>query len=302
MELIKNKGSLLSLLLIFALGSPVSLIGMETGSGDESSGDESSEETKWTKEDHENGYQIINQLIDGRIDDVRLRANPRLINYVTPDESDKAVAIALAHPRDVQFTYTSNRDLSTPLLVAIDENEPFTLINELLARGANLYLRGATHHIAPFFEAIRYDHEGREKIIEFLVQKDKQIINRPDREGQTPLQFAVLHAPESIVNLLLDLGAVANIDDQDNSGWTALFYAAYRGEVEMVQLLLARGANPNVVDGVGRTADMVASDSSYPRAAQAAALVAGARAASQSSLLGRATSGLANLVRYLSGS
>lgn len=312
MELIKSKGSFLSLFLILSLSSFVSLVSME-GPGDDSSGttssdDESAEEKReWSEEQEDEAEKFIRKIIDSR-EQARasLEENSHLSNYLnyrSLDESNEAAALALQHPRDVMFESTLDRDLSTFLLTAMGaDEESLALMKDLLDRGANIDLRGSAHHIPILFEAIRYDSDNNpERIIRFLADYDKQIVNRPvGRFKQTPLQFAVTHTRNgNIIKLLLSLGADINAKDKD--GWTALHYAVYRGNSDAVRILLTHGANPNIEANDGRTADMVAVGSSHYGASNAAALVVEARARS-ASVLGRLGAGLSGLWNWGSGS
>lgn len=307
MELIKSKGGrLLSLFLILSLGSFVNLLGMEKEKGNESGGSSSDEETtqaKWSEEQEDEAENFISLIVDSR-EKARasLEESPRLSNYLnyrSPDESREAAALALQHPRNVKFESDLDRDLSTPLLTAMGaDEESLALMKELLDRGANIDLPGSAHHIPVFFEAIRYNLSDPERVIRFLANYDKEIVNRPaGRFRQTPLQFAVVHARnENIIPLLLSLGA--NINAKDKDGWTALHYAVYRGDSDAVRTLLAHGANPSIRANDGRTADMVAIDSPHYGASDAAALVAEAGI----NIVNRLTTSLPSISSFFWGS
>ncbi len=81
-------------------------------------------------------------------------------------------------------------------------------------------------------------------------------LNRPAREGTTPLMLAVGFKQPEAVKLLLDAGAKIDIQAQD--GGTALFRAVRYQQPEMVKLLLARNADVNFQDLAGKTPLMVA--------------------------------------------
>ena len=77
-------------------------------------------------------------------------------------------------------------------------------------------------------------------------------VNTKDRDGTTPLMWAVEKDSLEVVKGLLDNGA--EVEAKDNNGQTALMDAAYRGYLKMVGLLVEKGADVNAKDGHGRTA------------------------------------------------
>jgi ankyrin repeat protein len=73
-----------------------------------------------------------------------------------------------------------------------------------------------------------------------------------DEEGDTALTWASEFGHIDIIKLLLDRGAL--IDLQDNIGGTGLMYASHFGQVECVRFLLERGADMSIKDTDGMTA------------------------------------------------
>lgn len=71
-------------------------------------------------------------------------------------------------------------------------------------------------------------------------------VNAEDKDGSTPLDYAVGEGDESIAKLLLEHGADPNT--VDNRCRIALSKAVDQDDVEMVQLLLSHGANPTWKD------------------------------------------------------
>lgn len=77
-------------------------------------------------------------------------------------------------------------------------------------------------------------------------------VNRPDREGFAPLQFAVLAGKDEWAGLLLGRGA--EVDDRRNVlGSTPLHVAARFGQTGCASLLLKKGARPDMRDKAGMT-------------------------------------------------
>ncbi|KFY30111.1 hypothetical protein V494_08258 [Pseudogymnoascus sp. VKM F-4513 (FW-928)] len=77
------------------------------------------------------------------------------------------------------------------------------------------------------------------------------IVNKKNRDGQTPLHEAAIGGHESIVKLLLEKGADA--EAKDGNGQTALYEAAEGGHEAVVQLLLEKGADAKAKDEDGWT-------------------------------------------------
>ncbi|XP_023275668.1 ankyrin repeat and protein kinase domain-containing protein 1 [Seriola lalandi dorsalis] len=65
-------------------------------------------------------------------------------------------------------------------------------------------------------------------------------VNCATARGYTPLIIAVLHRLHEIICLLLEYGAAATQEDEDQ--WTALHFAAQNGDNKTVSLLLDKGA------------------------------------------------------------
>ncbi|MEX0940884.1 MAG: ankyrin repeat domain-containing protein [Candidatus Babeliales bacterium] len=84
----------------------------------------------------------------------------------------------------------------------------------------------------------------------------KEIINtilaiKNSNGATTPLHWASFNGSLAVVKLLLENGAV--IDVQDYCGWTPLHGASNNGNTEVVKLLLENGAPIDVQDYCGRT-------------------------------------------------
>jgi len=81
------------------------------------------------------------------------------------------------------------------------------------------------------------------------------------RQGESPLEFAVRHQSEVMVNELLDGGA--EIEHVNSTGNTAFLVAVNHGYVGMTKLLLRRGANALVANTSGETARFIAEKFRY---------------------------------------
>ena len=78
--------------------------------------------------------------------------------------------------------------------------------------------------------------------IQALIKDSPDLINAPDRKGETLLQSAAAKGTLAVVKLLLDSGAAVDVLQQP--GLTALHYAAANGHKAVVDLLLSKGAKP----------------------------------------------------------
>jgi ankyrin repeat protein len=76
--------------------------------------------------------------------------------------------------------------------------------------------------------------------IQALIKDSPDLINAPDKNGETLLQSAAANGNLAVAKLLLDSGAA--VDGLQQPGLTALHYAAANGHKAVVDLLLSRGA------------------------------------------------------------
>ncbi|RKF72471.1 Dilute domain-containing protein C25B8.08 [Golovinomyces cichoracearum] len=85
-------------------------------------------------------------------------------------------------------------------------------------------------------------------------------LDAPDEEGTTPLIYASCFGHERVVIALLDAGAKA--DCQDQNQWSALMWAMTNRHKSIAKVLLDHGASTEIKSASGRTAlDFIAPDS-----------------------------------------
>lgn len=86
-------------------------------------------------------------------------------------------------------------------------------------------------------------------------EKDTEVtthlLKQKDPVGRSPLSLAASDGHTSLIELLLDKGAV--LEDTDKEGLTALAWACVRGRLNAAQCLIDRGADVNTCDKTGRT-------------------------------------------------
>jgi ankyrin repeat protein len=77
------------------------------------------------------------------------------------------------------------------------------------------------------------------------------LLKQKDPVGRSSLSLAASEGHTSLIDLLLDKGAV--LEDTDKEGLTALGWACVRGRLNAAQCLIDRGADVNTCDKTGRT-------------------------------------------------
>lgn len=119
----------------------------------------------------------------------------------------------------------------------------------LLTRGVSIQEKDACertvlhHAVSP---------HGRVEVIEFLLDRDPQLITMTDNLGRTALHVASESGHVGAIELLLARGA--QIARADVDGKTALHYAAYQNQAEALKLLLDNGAQIDARDNQEKTA------------------------------------------------
>lgn len=84
---------------------------------------------------------------------------------------------------------------------------------------------------------------GKNEVIDILLDKDASNINDVDNKGNTPLHWASMKDRADTVELLIENGADIEAKDIDN--WTALHYAAAFASLQTVEALVDNGADKN---------------------------------------------------------
>eukprot|EP01018_Ginkgo_biloba_P011064 Gb_27687 [translate_table: standard] len=103
---------------------------------------------------------------------------------------------------------------------------------------------------------------GYIELCEVLITMNVGSYMSKDRDGQTPLHYAVKHNNEAVVNALLIRSSVLKssekdkqeVDLRDLSGLTPLHIAAAQGNLTLVKTLLSYKQDPRIGDFLGETA------------------------------------------------
>ena len=91
-----------------------------------------------------------------------------------------------------------------------------------------------------------------EVVLAFFCALGKLDLKTKDSHGQTPLSWAAKNGHETVVKLLLKIGA--DLESKDNSGQTPLLWATQNRCGTVVKQLLENGANPESKDKYSWTA------------------------------------------------
>lgn len=91
--------------------------------------------------------------------------------------------------------------------------------------------------------------------MEMLFQKDKTIVNAIDDRGSSMLILACYRGNKEVAHFLIDKFADLNYVSPNG---TALMASVVKNEFDFAEKLLKKGANPDLTDGNGMTALMLA--------------------------------------------
>jgi len=81
--------------------------------------------------------------------------------------------------------------------------------------------------------------------------EDGAHVNATDKDGQTPLHYAIKHGTPEACAALIENGA--DMELKDNHGSAALHHAANVGNAQACAILISKGANVNIKDEDGNT-------------------------------------------------
>ena len=108
--------------------------------------------------------------------------------------------------------------------------------------------------------AARRDSVFLEGLKTLLGDRDHFELRRPNAIHQRAI--GITQTPS--LHRVIELGAIQDLDAQDEEGVTALAWAALRGDIATMQTLLSAGANPDLRDASGETSLGLAACSTNP--------------------------------------
>lgn len=153
-------------------------------------------------------------------------------------------AVALAGPAGAQYQSDGYK-----FLEAVKDREGDVVTQYLKEPGSTLV---NTRDITTGETALHIVTKRSDPLwIRFLAQNGANP-NIRDKEGNTPIQIAVIVGPIDSVEALIKAGA--DINTTNIAGETPLITAVHKRDVPMVRLLLEKGASPDQNDNSGRSA------------------------------------------------
>ena len=134
-------------------------------------------------------------------------------------------------------------------------------VKVLVKKGASVKATDATKRTALMWAAFK----GHTSVVEYLVDKGADI-NAKDSDNMTALIYAAKGSALQTAEFLLKNGAEVNVRSKKR-GVTALMTAAAWGNEKMVQLLLENGASAELEDNDGITAERYAREGGHSEVA-----------------------------------
>ncbi len=229
--------------------------------------------------------------ISPRIDDLRDIINSEDLNRkFTPlfvasfNGHIEIVKILLEHGADINKINTSEGgDEVTPLIAAVQCGH-VEIVKILLDQGAYIDKPEVEHEFTPLVAAVQFGHV---EIVKILLSSPLVDVDKRRKDGESALFFAIKAKQFSLMELLLERGAMIDfksilvaaengdfkiierlLKDWDGdvnlsleylSGRSPLLQAAQSGHIKIVELLLAKGAKIDAVDQLGLTPLFLAS-------------------------------------------
>jgi len=126
-------------------------------------------------------------------------------------------------------------------------------IKSLLEEGADIETTAGSNQINLLYLASGLGHLS---IVKLILDKGAQV-DKPIKDGTTPLLIASYQGHSEIVRRLLEKGA--QVDKARNNDTTPLYIACEQGHIEIVRLLLDKGAQVDKVAIDGFTPQIIAS-------------------------------------------
>ena len=136
----------------------------------------------------------------------RVQAGPTVLHRAVQTGNSKVVRLLLEHNADCNSK--DNAGL-TPLLGAIIEGHD-EVLELLLSHGAGIGQVDNAHRSALHWAVLRDRHRILRRLLS-CCGRGATLLNRPNKDGETPLSVAVGAGSEVAVRLLLEFGATVNV-------------------------------------------------------------------------------------------
>jgi ankyrin repeat protein len=177
-------------------------------------------------------------------------AEKELFQAIRSDDTD-AVRRCLSSGASVNATDISG---VTPIKVAVALNRT-DAVRALLDAGYDDSQEGSS---ALIYAIVQNRPDITHELLKSMIEKGTagKIVNKIDKNGYTPLMYAIDRSHVAIAQELLDAGADVNAPGKE--GYTPLMMAAAVSKADMVAMLLKAGANANAVSPGKETAMSIA--------------------------------------------
>jgi len=156
------------------------------------------------------------------------------------------VRLLAAHGANINTPKASH---TVPLLTALMYGN-MEVTRFLLEKGADASVKDEYGNNALMLMQIH----GSVQIARLLVEHGAPVRAKDPALQRTVLAELARSADASVLQYLLDQGALADLNARDGEGGTPLISAAFTANLGAVKLLLEKGADPNSVDLIGNTA------------------------------------------------
>jgi len=195
---------------------------------------------EWIQELHGVDYERIRKQLVKKLEKqekgfIRLISSKELIDAVKNSKYEEVKTLI-----DVKKANIESIDLSNPIN---DKPSSFKKSKGQRSDVRKMPLEQVSLHIA----CDKLDFP----MVKILIERGANP-NSEDRDGMTPLYYAILRRATEICDYLLDNGA--ELEHKECQDRTPLYWASSLGETEMLDYLMRKGANVNAISKLGRTA------------------------------------------------
>ena len=186
---------------------------------------------------------------------------------VNASQADGAVALSWAAYRDdmemADLLIAAGANVNTPndygatALIMACANRSAGMVDKLLKAGANPNAATWSGETA----LMQCARTGAVEAVKSLLEHGAEINAKDNRQGDTPLMWAVAQKHSDVARVLIE--HKANVSARTKDGFTPLLFAAQQGDADSAEVLLTAGADINVATPDGDTPLLIASASGH---------------------------------------
>lgn len=198
--------------------------------------------------DEENLYKIAKSSSNTRITELIESMQKPLIKHVTDNNMQEMISYLMIQGMDVNVKDSEGK---TALMYA-SETGNFEMVKLLLNMNADVNMKDSTGYNA-LMEAIEALNIN---IVALLIDKGVNVNEYSTRIYPTALHLAVTTGRYDIVEMLVYAGA--DVNSKDKNGSTPLMFAVEYGYKDISHLLIDNGAQPSITNNQGESAFEIA--------------------------------------------